>query len=107
LTDWKKGGRRVHDDATCRRKGLETSYDVAQDERQDGKKPGDQGVLDQVLTPIVTDETTRNRPRHVLLGAEFRWYVEEIIKASASGGVSQNVRDYQISRTNVTGLADK
>ena len=67
---------------------LEASYDVAQDERQNGKKPGDQGVLDQVLTPIVTDETTRNRPRHVLLGAEFRWYVEEIIKASASGGVS-------------------
>jgi len=67
---------------------LEASYDVAQDERQDGKKARDQGVLDQVLTPLVTDETTRNRRRHVLLGAEFRCYVEEIIKASASGGVS-------------------
>ena len=90
---------------------LHAADDVAQDERQDGNKSCDQGVLDQVLTPVVMNEKTRSRPHHVLLAAEFSMVCQHILQSVChrlgAGRWPQNVRDYQICGTIVRGLFGK
>jgi hypothetical protein len=101
---WREGGRHIDEDASPHTEGaLQAPDNIAQDERQDGKESRDQGVLDQVLAPLVTHERTRNCPQDVLLAAQFSTVCQEVFQSVCHrpGGdaMRQNVRDYQISGT--------